>query len=210
MINNAVLVIGNGESRKNINLQHLIGKIVTVGCNAVHRDTIVDHLVCADHRMINEAVTNVNTKETLIYVRKEWYHTFKKLMKHKNIRLMPDIPYVSHSRVDDPRNWGSGTYAHLVAANLETPLVYMLGFDLYGRNRLVNNVYRDTQNYSHSRSHAIDPSYWIYQSAKVFQLFPNKKFIIVNNSSWQIPESWILPNVEFLDIEKFIEMLLIK
>jgi hypothetical protein len=208
MIDNTVLVIGNGESRKNINLQSVIGKIVTVGCNAVHRDTIVDHLVCADHRMIKEAIADINTRETLIYVRPEWYYTFKKLMKRKNIRTMPEIPYLSHSRYDDPRNWGSGTYAHLVAANLELSTVYMLGFDLYGRNHLVNNIYKDTPNYSQSLSHAIDPSYWIYQSAKIFQQFPNKQFVIINNLSWHMPESWKLPNVKFLDIDKFNETLL--
>jgi hypothetical protein len=80
----------------------------------------------------------------------------------------------------------------------------MLGFDLYGRGSLVNNLYRDTENYSISRSHAVDPSYWIYQSGKVFQHFSDKEFIIVNYPTWIIPDAWKLPNVRFDSTESFL------
>ena len=206
MNENAVLVIGNGESRKGIDLQKYIGKITTVGCNAVHRETIVDHLICCDQRMVREALSDVNIRGSLVYVREEWYHTFKKLMKHKNVRNLPDIPYIGTGRADAPRNWGSGTYAHLLASTLNFQRIYMLGFDLYGKGALVNNVYKDTPNYSSRHSHAIDPAYWIYQSGKIFQCFPQKEFIIVNYPSWKIPESWNFPNVNFLDLSIFLSI----
>ena len=204
MNENAVLVIGNGESRKGIDLQKYIGKITTVGCNAVHRETIVDHLICCDQRMVRESLNNVNIQGSLVYVREEWYHTFKKLMKHKNVRPLPDLPYQGTGRADAPRNWGSGTYAHLLASTLDFQRVYMLGFDLYGKGSLVNNIYKNTPNYSVSRSHAIDPAYWIYQSGKIFQHFSNKEFIIINSLTWSLPDLWKLPNVKFLDLDNFL------
>ena len=48
-------VIGNGQSRQNVKLDKLQGSIV--GCNALCRDFVADHLVCADRRMVREALT---------------------------------------------------------------------------------------------------------------------------------------------------------
>ena len=53
-----MLVIGNGESRKSLDISTL--KLPTVGCNAIFRDMKVDHLVCVDRRMIREALDHEN------------------------------------------------------------------------------------------------------------------------------------------------------
>jgi hypothetical protein len=203
-----VLVIGNGESRKDINLQEFIGRITTVGCNAVHRDTIVNHLVCVDNRMIRESIKNVNTCETLIYVRDQWFHTYKKILKLKNIRRVPEIPYFSDKRQDTPKNWGSGTYAVLVASQLDYKKIYLLGYDLYGKGKLINNIYKNTDNYAVSNSYSIDPSYWIHQISKVFELNQEKEFIVINQEFWEMPKKWKFPNVSFLNIKNFKEDLL--
>jgi hypothetical protein len=153
--------------------------------------------------MILEALSNTCTSNTLIYVRNDWYYHFKKMMKKSNVRQVPAIPYPRATRPDDPLHWGSGTYALLLAAELPYSDIYILGFDLYGQGKLVNNVYKSTKNYSEEKSHAVDPAYWIYQCAKVFEHYPNKKFFLVNYSNWLIPNSWKLSNVSFLDIENF-------
>lgn len=204
------IVIGNGESRKLINLQNLTGRITMIGCNAVHRDCIVDHLVCCDSRMVREAIDNDNNAETLIYVRDDWYHHFKKMLKHRNIRLLPEIPYVGHNRADAARNWGSGTYALLLASTLPFEKIFVLGFDLYGNRTLVNNVYKGTKNYNAENSHAVDPSYWIYQCHRVFNHYQDKKYIVINYPSWKFPDTWRLSNVEFLDIDKLHDQLQIQ
>ena len=147
-MHDSVLVLGNGESRGCINIQNLLGKISLVGCNAIHRDAVVNHLVCCDERMVREAVENPNTASTFIHVREHSYQWFRKVQKRKNIILLPDIPDQEHNRIDQPRNWGSGTYALLIASQLpETKKIYLLGFDLYGNDRLVNNLYKNTKNY---------------------------------------------------------------
>ena len=50
-----MLVIGNGESRKDIDISAF--NETKVGCNAIIRDFFVDHLVCVDRRMVKEALT---------------------------------------------------------------------------------------------------------------------------------------------------------
>jgi hypothetical protein len=200
----SVVVIGNGESRRSINIQDLIGNTMLVGCNAIHRDAVVNHLICCDDRMVREAVENPNTASTFIHVRETSYQWFRKIQKHKNVILLPEIPNQENNRVDQPRNWGSGTYALLVASQIPNiKKVYLLGFDLYGNDTLVNNLYKNTKNYSAGGSHAIDPSYWIWQAAKVFKLFPNINYTIVNFPNWIIPSEWQRNNVVFESIENF-------
>ena len=54
---NRALVIGNGESREWFNPRwHRIldDKVITWGCNAIHRDCVVDNLVVIDYAMQQE------------------------------------------------------------------------------------------------------------------------------------------------------------
>jgi hypothetical protein len=69
-----VFVIGNGESRKKIDLAELnkYGKIY--GCNALYRDYTPDALICIDDRMMHQ-VCNLYTKH---YTHKS-YHTYSTL-----------------------------------------------------------------------------------------------------------------------------------
>lgn len=190
----ATLVIGNGESRSNINIKEFSKDYVSIGCNAIHRETTVDHLVCCDRRMVEEAVVSDNTSRTSIYVRPDWFHYFRKIKKDKRIIQVPNIPYKQINKQDDPIQWGSGPYAVLLGASMDTT-VMLLGFDLYGTDNKINNVYKGTPNYKDSDSSAVDPAYWIYQIGKVFQSFPNTEFVIWNNQSWELPKAWRRSNV---------------
>ena len=60
-----MLVIGNGESRTELDIESF--NLPTVGCNAVFRDLKVDHLVCCDRRMVREAIDHVNTQQSCVY-----------------------------------------------------------------------------------------------------------------------------------------------
>lgn len=191
------LVIGNGESRYLLDIPPLRNDYTLIGCNAIHRDITVDHLVCCDRRMADEATDNPNTQDTLVYVRDSWFKYFRKIKKNRNVRYVPDLPYTGDLKQDKPDNWGSGGYAVLVAAELGCKEITLLGFDLYGINNKVNNVYKDTANYSKKDSQAVDPSYWIYQLGKIFKYYPNTKFIILNKPDWVMPEEWQRENVYF-------------
>lgn len=189
------LVIGNGESRANINLSQFVDKFNIIGCNAVHRDVAVNHLICCDRRMVEESLDSINTINTKIYVRKDYIDYYSKL--DNRIHLLPEIPYTSKNKIDNPINWGSGPYALLVSANLSPNKIIMLGFDLYAKDNMFNNIYKDTNHYQTKKSKPVDYSYWEYQIAKVFTSYSNKKFIVLNKEDWKMPTLWNLPNVEF-------------
>ena len=197
------LVIGNGESRKNLDLNSLKIDYILVGCNAIHRDLTVDHLVCCDRRMIDEAVSNQTTKNTAIYVREEWFKCYRKIKKHKNIFKVPALPYTGTLKKDLPDHWGSGVYAVLLAATM-FDTVKLIGFDLYSKNKKVNNIYKGTDNYANNDSAPIDFSFWIYQLGKIFSYYPSVNFIIVNEGGWNYPSEWKHSNVYFENIEQLI------
>lgn len=188
-----MIAVGNGESRAGIDLTNTKD---IIGCNALHRDLTVEHLICVDHRCVREALESPNCKNTTIYTRPDWINYFN----DPRVKLVPELPYKGTERQDDPFQWGSGGYAVLLAATLSDS-VELLGFDLWSKDSKVNNIYKGTNNYVAADKHSIDPNYWIYQIAKVFDCFPDKYFTVYNLEGWQPPKSWLLPNVSFKTID---------
>jgi hypothetical protein len=181
-----VTVIGNGESRKSFDLYQLEWLGTTIGTNAVHRDFHPDHLVCCDRRMVQEAVNN--SYENPVYTRSDWYKQFS---FWRNVRCLPELPYEGNKRQDDPWHWGSGGHALNLACNMNPEFVVMIGFDLFAsNNNLFNNVYKSTENYNDASKPPTDPSYWIYQTAKLFELYPNIKFLQIQLDDWNPPKEW--------------------
>ena len=184
-------VFGNGESRTSVDIDKLDG--IKIGCNAIHRDYVVDHLVCADRRMVNEAIDNNVNDYALVYTREDWIAQYKKF---KNIKVVPKLPYTGTARWDEPFNWGSGPYAVLLAATLcKGPTVCLIGFDLYSPTATVNNVYKGSSNYDDATKRAVDPRYWIHQIGMVFECHPNLNFVVYNTETFKLPEAWNCPNV---------------
>jgi hypothetical protein len=195
------LVVGNGESRLGLDLKEFSKDYILVGCNALHRETTVEHLVCCDRRMVEEAIVSDNASKSKIYVRPDWINYFRNIKDDERIHQVPELPYKGNTKADDPIHWGSGPYAVLVAAQLEhVQTILLLGFDLYSNNEKVNNIYKGTKNYNDENSHPVDPSYWIYQISKVFQNYPDKSFIIFNDKKWQMPKEWQQKNVTFEEL----------
>jgi len=181
-----MIVLGNGESRHRLDVAAIDEYII--GCNAVVRDLEVDCVVCCDKRMVKEALlTNVKK----IYTRKRWFQGWG----DDRVVDLPDIPYKGTNRQDESIHWGSGPYAVLLAAK-NSPTVYMAGFDLYGNDKYLNNIYKDTANYKASTDLRVDPSYWIYQIGKVFELYPRRGFVILQPEGWELPKEWQQTNVK--------------
>ena len=132
--------IGNGESRKKININSLKGP--KVGCNAIHRDFNVEYLVCVDKRMVKEALlAQVNFNNTLVYTRPDWFPQFKA----QGLREVPPLPYKGNQRWDEPFQWGSGPYAVLIASLFaKEKYVNLIGFDLHSKTKKINNIYKGT------------------------------------------------------------------
>lgn len=192
------VVIGNGESRRYINLDNFKSTHTLIGCNALHRDIKIDHLVCCDRRMVDEAINNPNIDDTLIYVRDSWYHYFRKILKNKKIQRLPPIPVTGELKRDNADHWGSGCYAILLAAHLGFTEITLVGFDLYPIKERVNNLYKGTQNYAKNDAQAVDYSFWVYQTSLVFRHYPLVEFTIINHTGWVMPKEWQKNNVKFV------------
>ena len=191
-----MLVIGNGESRKGINIDLLAGP--KIGCNAIYRDFKVQHLVCVDKRMMSEVIDAGVNNDSLIYTRKDWYSQFNL----KRIRTVPRLPYAGMDRPDNPIHWGSGPYAVLLGAlKSKERNIRMIGFDLYSSDNKINNIYKSTKNYEAAEKSAIDPRYWIYQIGKVFECFPLVNFTVYQEDDWKMPKSWKHPHVKVDKLE---------
>ena len=190
-----ILVIGNGESRSTVDLSRV--NIKKIGCNAIHRDYYVDHLICVDRRMVEEAI-GYNTK---IYTRKDWLDTYKTL----GVMHVPDLIHQGTERWDEPFHWGSGPYAVLLSSTLcNDRTVSLLGFDLHSATTTVNNIYKGTPNYDPIDKNPVDPRYWIHQISKVFEWFPKIHFKIYQTEHWTLPESWIKHNVSLDNLDNLI------
>ena len=178
-------VLGNGESRQQVNVKNLKG--IKIGCNAIIRDYKVDHLICVDRRMVEEAI-GYNTK---IYTRKDWLSTYKNF----NVMHVPDLIHQGKERLDEPFHWGSGPYAVLLATFL-SKYIKLIGFDLYGIDGKLNNVYENTSGYLKNTDDQVDWSYWEYQLAKIFELNQDKTFHIYNLEDWKLPKQWNFSNIK--------------
>ena len=169
-----MIIAGNGTSRKKINLN--LYNETKIGCNAIYRDYYVDYLVCCDKTMVKEAHANDITP---VYTRERWLADFN----YQDVMSVPKLPYKGDKRLDDPFHWGSGPYAVLMGASLSENCK-LIGFDLYGTNNHLNNIYADTNGYKSLYDEAVDWTYWVYQIAKVFEHFPNVQFKIYNEQDW--------------------------
>jgi hypothetical protein len=189
-----MIVIGNGQSRKQIDLIKVKSK--TVGCNALFRDYASDYLICVDPKILDEACSHAS-ENTKIYTRPEYLTRNK-----REVFSLPQIPYEQKIRPDFDQHWGSGSYAVLLAAGLSNE-IELLGFDLWSSDGLINNVYKNSPRYNLETAPAVDPSYWIYQFSRVYTVFSDKYFIVYNEKNWKMPDEWKLPNVEFKSLDSF-------
>lgn len=193
----AALVLGNGESRSFLNLEHLSKGVTTIGCNAIHRDFIPTILVCCDRKMVAEALMNDSLE--IIVTRKEWLSHFNS----EKLTEVPKLPWNDDQRHMQPMHWGSGSYSLLIAAKLGFQEIFVAGFDLYSKNNLVNNLYKNSPNYLDDTKPFVDYSYWILQQSKIFETFKNTIFYIINEEEWKMPEQWRLPNVKLIKFSDF-------
>lgn len=189
-----MFVIGNGESRKNINLDRI--DQIKIGCNAIFRDWQMNHLICCDRKMVLESIAETDLQKTTVYTRPEYLHM------HTQLKPLPTLPYTSDLRQDQAMHWGSGPYAVLLATQLnsENHTINLLGFDLYGQGEHINNVYKDSYGYNRSSERAVDPRYWIHQLGKIFEINTKMSFEIYVPDNFIKPKDWNHTNLEYKNL----------
>jgi len=183
-------VIGNGVSRKGVDINELkkYGKVY--GCNAIYREYIVDYLVAVDVKMVLEINKAGYQKHNLTYTN-----------PNKAFSAINHLQYFNPSM-----GWSSGPTALWLATTHNYSEIYIFGFDYKGLNngKNLNNIYADTVNYKKSTDGAIFFGNWLRQTIATIQKNPNTQFIRIIDKDTYIPlEFEKLPNIKHLDIETF-------
>ena len=135
-------VLGNGESRKGIDIDDLKQKGTVYACNAVYRTHRPHWLVAVDPKMINEIA------ETDYVIHNKVYSNFNS-QYHKQQKLLNHVTWSKPSL-----GWSSGPTALKLACDHGFKEIYILGFDYQGHKQesknnvfRLNNMFGDTRNY---------------------------------------------------------------
>lgn len=184
-------VLGNGISRKDINLvwlkQH--GKIY--GCNALYREFTPDVLVATD-RPIATAIQESG------YALQHAFYTRRPLDNLGAYKVSG--PYFGFS---------SGPLATALAAEQGHQTVYLLGFDMGpSPTNKINNLYAGTEFYKNIDSPPTYAGNWIKQIIRITSDFPQTNFVRVHGKTTaSIDEFDRIPNLKKLDMLEFLDLL---
>ena len=193
-------VLGNGESRKGIELNDLKKHGKVFACNGVYRTHQPDFLIAVDPKMVLEIA------ETEYVVHNKVWSNFN-AQYSKNQKIMDHVQWFKPSL-----GWSSGPTALRMACEHGFKDIHILGFDYQGlsenekKNRFkVNNMFKDTRNYKKGNDEATFFGNWMNQTKKCLKDFPDVKFHRV------IPNGWFQPkdldwagNIDHPSMEEFL------
>jgi len=179
-------VLGNGISRKGVNLEHLRSHGTIYGCNALYRDFSPDVLIATD-RPISEQIQHSGYA-----------------LKHKFYTRRPLKDLGAHHVPEQYWGYSSGPLAAAIAAGDQHLTIYLLGFDMAGINDKFNNVYADSEFYKRSGANATYTGNWERQLIKVMQDYPHTNFIRVHGAvTADVPEFNRHPRYSRVNITEF-------
>lgn len=181
-------VLGNGTSRKSINLEQLKTKGTVYGCNALYREFEPDYLVAVDTKMILE-------------INKAGYQHGHSVWTNANraYHQMNGFNFFNPSK-----GWSSGPTALWLASTHNTTDIYILGFDYQGIDDKINNIYAGTPNYKKTHERATFHGNWLKQTMITCQKYSQKRYIRVVKEDAFIPREFEkLNNLNHITIEEF-------
>ena len=193
-------VLGNGESRKGIEIDDLKEQGTVFACNGVYRTHRPDFLVAVDPKMILEIA------ESDYPVHNKVWSNFNN-QYNKNQKIMDHINWLQPSL-----GWSSGPTALKLACDQGHKEIYILGFDYQGHsegnknNRFrFNNVFKDTRNYKKSNDEATFYGNWMNQTKRCLQDYKDIKFHRVVPAGWFTPKdlTWA-DNMKHTSTEEFL------
>ena len=193
-------VLGNGESRKGIEINDLKERGTVFACNGVYRTHRPDFLVAVDPKMILEIA------ESDYPVHNKGWSNFNN-QYNKNQKIMDHINWLQPSL-----GWSSGPTALKLACDQGHKEIYILGFDYQGHaegnknNRFrFNNVFKDTRNYKKSNDEATFYGNWMNQTKRCLQDYKDIKFHRVVPAGWFTPKdlTWA-DNMKHTSTEEFL------
>jgi len=176
-------VLGNGESRRGIEINDLMEKGTVYACNAVFRTHQPHWIVAVDPKMMLEIA------ETDYVVNNKVYSNYNgQYQKHQKL-----LDHVTWSKPS--LGWSSGPTALRLACDHGFKEIYILGFDYQGlREESKNNVFRlnnmfgDTRNYKKKNESATFYGNWMNQTKRCLQDYTDVKFHRVITKDWFKPK----------------------
>ena len=180
-------VVGNGVSRKPINVGLLPRYGMVYGCNALYRDMTPTVLVATDAPISKR-------------IQEEGYALHNRFHTRNPISGLGAKPLSSTYR-----NFCSGANAFALACMEGHNTIYIVGFDFGSVTDKFNNMYAETEFYKTNNCSATSGSQWIKQFATIAKDFPNTKVVrVVSETSVLYPEFDELYNVSTLPILNFV------
>jgi hypothetical protein len=159
-------VLGNGLSRKNIDLNQLRLHGPIYGCNALYREFTPDVLVATDRPIATAIQQSGYANTNMFYTRRP--------MEGLGANPVPK-PYFGYS---------SGPIATAIAAQDGHRQIYLLGFDMGpAENNRFNNVYAGTEFYKSVDAQPTFTGNWTKQLIQIVQDYPTVEFIRIHGST---------------------------
>ena len=161
-------VLGNGESRRGIDINDLMEKGTVYACNAVYRTHRPHFLVAVDPKMLLEiAETDYPVHNKVWSNFNAQYNKHPKILNHVNW-FKPSL------------GWSSGPTALRMACEQGFKEIYILGFDYQGHNDgkrfKLNNIFGDSRNYKKRNDEATFYGNWMNQTKRCLQDFKDVQF----------------------------------
>jgi len=176
---NIACVIGNGPSRRELDLDCINATMYTYGCNAIYRDFIPNYLISMDWAIVEEILTNNIHHRTNFYTQDAAQFNHISVEKKEHINWLKPM----NKRLD------SGNSALEVALSHEYETIYMIGFDYNTDSGTLPNVYHGTTNYARNSNVPAATqmaSEWKLRLRRLVKEHPDTKFIRVNGSNTEV------------------------
>ena len=193
-------VLGNGESRRGIDINDLKEKGTVFACNAVYRTHKPHFLVAVDPKMLLE----IGESDYCIH-NQVWSNYNAQYAKHQ--KILDHVNWFKPSL-----GWSSGPTALRLALDRGFKEIYILGFDYQGHSTegknkgyRFNNVFKDSRNYKRSNDQATFHGNWLNQTKRCVQDFKDTQFHRVIPSGWFTPKELERnPNIDHQTVDQFL------
>ena len=182
-------VIGNGISRKGIDIPTLKEHGAIYGCNALYREFAPDVLVATDSP-IASAIQESG------YALKHRFYTRKPIGGKGAQKLPPET-----------HGFSSGPNAVALAVLDNHKEIYLVGFDMGPKEgNQFNNIYADTEFYKTSKHPPTFSGNWIKQMVQIMQKAPRTQFYrVCGPTTARIANLETVNNLQHLDLAIFLD-----
>ena len=182
-------VLGNGQSRQELDLPAMARLAPVYGCNALYREFEPAVLISTD-APISRVIQESGYSQTHV-------HYTRKPLPALGARRIPQQYY----------GFSSGPAAVGIAAIDRYRKIYLIGFDL-GPTRTghFNNIYADSEFYKKSSATPTYTGNWVRQLVTVARDFPQTQFVRVQGATTaDIGELVNIPNFEHVSMIDFVD-----